>query len=132
MGLPNHLFVSDSDGALYDTRAAQWSESKPLRAAYKGHARQIDSLAQVKAALRAGQWTDIGGYPLFFIMADNGALSFESARANYADICAAHSGPYAHDQWRVSGVAINYEDSDLVCDHSGARIPSAYGESDND
>jgi hypothetical protein len=31
MVLPNHLFVSSTDGAMYDTRAPGWA-SKPLRA----------------------------------------------------------------------------------------------------
>lgn len=34
--------------------------------------------------------------------------------------------------WRVAGCAVNWEDTELRCDHSGERIPAAYGESEDE
>jgi hypothetical protein len=33
-----------------------------------------------------------------------------------------------NDGWRVIGCDVNWEDPSLYCDHTGARIPSAYAE----
>ncbi|UTC28668.1 hypothetical protein MARCHEWKA_01550 [Brevundimonas phage vB_BpoS-Marchewka] len=131
MTLPAHLFAS-SDGALYDTRQPGWGTAKPLRAAYKGSAARFDAdpvkaLQQVKAALRAGPYTDLGGYPLYFATRDGVALSFDAVQANFTLVCDDH----LHDAstgWRLDSVQINYEDPDLFCDHTNKRIPSAYAE----
>ncbi len=36
----------------------------------------------------------------------------------------------SNDGWRVVGMGVNYEDPDLIDDHSGNRIESAYAEDD--
>lgn len=125
MTLPDHLFASDG-GALYDTRQPDWSARPPLRAVYCQHARDIRTAADVKACLRAGQRTDVGGYPLYFVTRDCEALSFDSVRENLASVLSDTSA--GRGDWAVAAVDINYEDSELTCCHSGERIPSAYGE----
>lgn len=52
--LPEYLFASE-DGALYDTRRADWP-SHPLRADYKRTHRNIDDILQLRATLRAGNY----------------------------------------------------------------------------
>jgi hypothetical protein len=128
MNIAEHLFVSDCDGALYDTRADGWSRSPPLRPLYRYHKREIRTVAEFKATLRAGPAAWPGGYPLYFITSDGAALSFESARAEFRLIADSIQGGHS-DGWRVVACDINFEDSTLVCDHSGERIESAYGES---
>lgn len=124
--LPNHLFIAD-DGALYDTRRADWS-SNPLRPNYRrGHSR-IASVADLKAALRHGSRTDLGAYPLYFVMADGESLSFESARANLRELISAIQTGLPRDGWTPVAIEINYEDGALYCAHSNERIPSAYAE----
>jgi hypothetical protein len=63
-----------------------------------------------------------GGYPLFYVCADMGVLCPE---------CATKSGqtddPF-DSQWYLVDVEPNYEDTALLCDHCGTRIPSAYAE----
>jgi hypothetical protein len=119
MPIPSHLFASD-DGALYDIRVPEWSGRPPLRRVWSGHARDIETTAQVKAALRAG------GYPRYFIASDGCALSFDAVRDNLASVLdSVRTG--SNDGWRVVGVDVNYEDDELHCEHTGARIPSAYG-----
>lgn len=122
-----HLFISDTDGHLYDTRVAGWSELPPLRRNYRTHGRTLRTAADVKAALRAGSTTDWGGLPLYFVAADGEALSFDAVRNNLREVLPAMADRRNRD-WRVVAVDINYEDTDLTCVHTGQRIPSAYGE----
>jgi hypothetical protein len=68
-----------------------------------------------------------GGYPRFFVTSDGAALSFKAAADNQQLITDAivdndNSG------WRIIGCDINWEDSNLYCDHIGDRIESAYAE----
>ena len=88
----------------------------------------IQSLAEVKQALRNGAYTSLGGYPLYFIAADAETLSFEAVRERFREVCADMLDMSHMSQWRIVGIEINYEDADLVCAHTGKRIPSAYGE----
>ena len=125
MKLPEHLFVS-SDGALHDTRRPDWSRH-PLRAGYKWTHGTIETTIQLRATLRAGPYAWPGGYPLFFLTSDGEALSFETVRAEYAQVSRAVRDK-SNDGWRVVGCTINYEDAELTCAHSGNRIESAYGE----
>lgn len=126
MTLPAHLFVSDSDGSLYDTRVDDWSRKPALRAVYSRHCRDITNAAELKATLRAGPYAWPGGYPLYFVMSDGESLSYESARGELRQLLDAFQ-PQGDSQWRVVGCEINYENLDMVCCHSGEPIPSAYG-----
>lgn len=133
--LPVHLMVSDIDGALHDTRIPDWS-STPLRRRYRGQfdGGEISGAVTFKAALRAGAFTDLGGYPLYFVMSDGEALSYEAARGNARPIFEALENKrktgFRGDCWLPVAVAVNYEDSDLVCSHTGDKIPSAYGDNE--
>ena len=90
----------------------------------RGH-RSIESVADIKSALRHGRFAWPGGYPLYFITSDGAALSFESAREEFYQICySIRTG--INDGWRVIAVETNYEDPALFCDHSGEKIESAY------
>ena len=83
--LPDHLFI-DMCGDLYDTRKSDWSINVPLRAAYAGHSQSIDNVAKLKAALREGSATGVGGYPVYFITSDGAALSFDSVTKNLRSV----------------------------------------------
>lgn len=78
-------------------------------------------------ALRAGKYTSLGRYPLYFVCEDGEALSFEAAQENARQICQAIRDGL-RDGWRVIGVDVNYEDGALFCAHTGKRIESAYAE----
>ena len=122
---PSHLFLS-SGGALFDTRAPNWT-AQPVRNYYGFTFREIETVAQFKATLRAGAFAWPGCYPLYFITRDGAALSFEAAREQFAAI----AREYLDDTstgWRVVACEVNWEDSELCCDHTGRRIESAYGE----
>jgi len=129
MNLPKHLFAAD-DGALYDTREFDWA-SNPLRCEYRRHFLEINSAEQLKASLRAGSTTDIGGYPLYLMAADGSVYSFEGVRANLSQHIAAWNDPnrtsyaFTDSAMLIVACAINYED-ELWCDWTGDKIPAAY------
>lgn len=71
------------------------------------------------------------GYPIYFVMADGQPLSFKSARENMKEILDCLAYPeFLDEQWTPIAVETNWEDSELVCSHSGERIESAYAEKD--
>ncbi len=68
-----------------------------------------------------------GGYPVFYVVADSGVLCPDCARmAEHENL----SGWQEDPQWNIIAADINYEATDLYCDHCGKRIPSAYAEDD--
>jgi len=127
MPLPKHLFVNDESGALSDTRESDWHKRVALRGVYCRTYLTICTVSEFKATLRAGSNTWPGLYPLYFIASDGTALSYDSARKEFRNI-ASSIREKSSDGWRVVGCRINYEDNDLVCDRSGKKIESAYGE----
>jgi hypothetical protein len=71
-----------------------------------------------------------GGYPVFYICADNGVLCPNCANTEpqvleadrHAECCR------AFEQWRIVAGDVNWEDNCLTCDHCNQRIESAYAE----
>lgn len=88
---------------------------------------KINSISDFRRVYRNGEYAWPGGYPLYFVTDDGAALSFKAVRGNRRAILSsiAHG---SKDGWRVVGVDVNWEDEDLLCDHTGEKIPSAYGE----
>ena len=88
----------------------------------------IETTKDLRTALRNGPYASMlwpGGYPLFFITSDGGALSFDSVRENYREISQAIRS-HSNCGWRVVGCDVNWEDSDLYCAHSNEKIESAH------
>lgn len=86
----------------------------------------INTAEDLKSALREGPYVS-GGYPIFFICEDASVLSYDAVSQNVRHVLAA----IRHDddpQWRVIVADINWEDADLICDHTGISIPAAYSE----
>lgn len=119
-------YMVASDGALYDTRLADWSNN-PVRENYNTHHAAINSIADIKATLRAGPVAWPGCYPLYFVTTDGAALSFDAVRENFYQVCYSHMHGI-NDGWRIAACDINFEDTELYCDHTNEKIPSAYGE----
>jgi len=84
---------------------------------------QSHSLRLADALVRS-PFTWPGGYPQFAIQDDGGSLCHSCCRTERESI-ATTTG---NDGWAVQALAVNWEDTDLRCDHCGAVIPSAYGE----
>lgn len=125
MSRPEHLHASCIDGALYDTREHGWTMRPPLRPVFDRTFREITNAHQLKATLRAGSSTDWGGVPLYFVMADGEELSFKAARQELRLLLEAFKGN--DEQWRVIGCETNWEDSLMVCCHTGEPIPNHCG-----
>lgn len=89
----------------------------------------ISTISDFRRAMRHGKHAWPGGYPCYFITADGAALSFEAAKSERRQIIASIAGDCRNDGWRIVAMNINWEDSELVCDHTGKPIESAYGES---
>jgi hypothetical protein len=128
VALPDHLFVS-WDGLLYDTRKPHWS-AHPLRL-YSRTFPSIHNSLELRTTLRAGPYAWPGGYQMYLITSDGEAMSFEAARAEYYQLAYAMRHKL-NDGWRVVGCEINYEDNDMVCCHTGKKIPAAYGDDHED
>lgn len=112
------------EGDLY---LAAIGETKPVRVNFDRCHREIKSGQDLRATLRHGDYTFPGCYPLYFVTSDGAALSFGSVRENLRAVLWSIRHK-ANDGWQVIGCNVNYEDGELVCEHSGERIPSAYAE----
>jgi hypothetical protein len=84
------------------------------------------TLLKIKQQLRAGKYAWPGGYPLYFITSDGAALSFKAVHREWRNIVSAHLRSDTRCGWHIADCDINWEDSDLYCDHTGERIESAY------
>ena len=70
-----------------------------------------------------------GGYPIFYLCADNGILCPQCANKESAVKEADEHADYPDfDQWRIVASDINWEDASLTCDNCSQPIESAYGE----
>jgi hypothetical protein len=88
----------------------------------------IETVEDLKKAVRNGAYAWPGGYPCYFIAADGEALSFEAICDNIRQVMRETKHPEALQQWRVIAFEINWEDSALFCAHTYKRIESAYAE----
>lgn len=65
-----------------------------------------------------------GGYPLFYLAADNSVICPECMNGRNGS----EASPGHDDRsWRVVAVDVHYEGEPLSCDHCSAEIESAYG-----
>lgn len=85
----------------------------------------IKNVSDFRAAIRNGAYAWPGGYPLYFITFDGAALSFEAAKANKRLIIESIAR-HINDGWQIIGMDVNWEDKELVCDHTNQPIECAY------
>ena len=84
---------------------------------------QGEIIVQVKRAAKE-QYAWPGGYPLFVILTD-GALCTKCAKKELG-LIAQSTASRSRDGWQALGVDINWEDSELYCDHCNRLIEAAY------
>jgi hypothetical protein len=97
----------------------------------------INTVAELDKALEAGPYAWPGGYPMYFITCDGGALSHQTVTDEYDNIADSikdyeDDNSVPCDGWRVVAADVNWEDPELYDDHTGDRIESAYAEDDAD
>ena len=88
----------------------------------------IETISDFRAAIRHGKYDADCGYPVYFITADGAALSFDAAKEEKRCIIEAIADDDRSSGWRVVAADINWEDSDLICDHTYEKIESAYSD----
>ncbi len=64
-----------------------------------------------------------GGYPMFYLVADNGILCPECANVEGSE-------DTDDSQWKLVAADIHWEGPVILCDHCGQEIESAYGDPD--
>lgn len=87
----------------------------------------INSISDFRQAIRNGAYAWPGGYPIYFVTSDGAALSFDAAKQERRNVLWSIANS-VDDGWRIIAVDINYEDTALICDHTGQSIECAYGE----
>ena len=87
----------------------------------------IRTAIDLKTALRNGPYAWPGGYPLYFVTSDGGALSFDTVRAEFRSVLDSVKTE-TDDGWRVVACDVNWENGSLLDDHTGDPIESAYAE----
>lgn len=119
--LPEHFFIGDTDGALYDTRRDGWY-SAPLRAHYRRTFSTIESAAQFKATMRAGEFAWPGGYRMALSTADGCVLCYECAREE-AHLVIDSIRRDISDGWRVDGAFLVDDCEEAThCDNCGESL----------
>ena len=88
-------------------------------------------LARLRADLRAVKWP-YGATSYYYFTADGATLSPAAVRDNYREIREALKTNDRRSGWYVIGADLNFEDPDLYCDHTGARIPAEYEATENE
>ena len=68
-----------------------------------------------------------GGYPIVYMMADNGCLCPACANGGNGSEASETSD---EKQWRLVAGEVYWEGAPIQCDHCNADIESAYGEPD--
>jgi len=121
--LNSKFMVSESNGSLYNTTVDGWHLLPPLRANYSRHHRKIESTQDLKACIRAGEFAWPGGYRLFFITADGGALSFKAVKDNLSSVIYSIRND-VNDGWKVTGLDNTelYDEQPLFCDHTNEQL----------
>ncbi len=122
----NTLQTFEGDLYVYDNPEKPLS-GRLLRKNYSRHHRAIDSVADLKATLREGSSTALGGYPLYLVTSDGATICFDCGRSEFHNIAGSIRHHYG-DGWRVESCVVNYEETDLRCNHCGEPIPSACGD----
>lgn len=70
---------------------------------------------------RFSRCTDLGSYPVCHICYDGGIICADCANAHgHVD--------KPNDEWRIIASDVNWENTELYCDHCGEHLEPAYGE----
>lgn len=119
---PEHLRAS-FEGDLYDDRTGE-----VIRPGYAIHRREIDTVADLKATLRAGDLTFPGCYEIYFLTTDGALLCPDCVRENFQS-CIWSIQTETSDGWRIVGITIDAEmDETEDCSHCGRDCGPERGE----
>ncbi len=100
-----------------------------VREKYAYHHSTIETGKELRATLRAGPYAWPGGYPLFIGSSTGESAHFECVKENLSSII--HDLRHSH-RFGPMYCEINYENTELYCDHCNKKIESAYGDDDEE
>lgn len=111
---------------MYDGSLCSWigpgHPVKTIRRVYSRHTRNISTGAELRACLRAGSSTDLGGYRIAYLCSDGGTLCPDCVRAELHQ-CVWSIRNRVDNGWRVIGLYHEGEtDGGCDCDHCGKTI----------
>lgn len=115
-----NVFVLD-DGDL-----ASKTDFHIVREHYSYTFSRIENSHQLRATIRNGKYTNVGGYPLYLVFGDGEPCCFDCARKEYKQISSDTKAGYGAS-FQVVGCEINWEE-EMFCSHCNNQIPSAYGD----
>ena len=93
-----------------------------VRKSVAWHYRTIDSINKLKACLRAGEYTSLGMYRLFFITEDGSCLSFSAVLDNLQEIYYSMRNNMK-DGWSIVALGcVNDSDEEIYCDHTSELL----------
>nr|BDD46145.1 hypothetical protein 42 [bacterium] len=72
--------------------------------------------------LARSPYSSIGSYPLYAVTSDGACLCSECCSTEREAI----GTTTGNDGWCVVGIDVNYENTDLTCDHCGNVVEAAY------
>ncbi len=79
----------------------------------------------ISSTLQGYAWP--GGYPVFAITKDGAALCSQCTKDNLK-LIVRDTHEDNNTGWEIMSSMVNWEDTELYCDHCGKIIESAYGE----
>lgn len=88
----------------------------------------INNVEDLNEAYEQKSHTSVGGYPLYFVMADGESLCVRCAVAKKPLIEEAVRDQDKNSTWLTCGIEVNWKDPALFCAHCNERIESAYAE----
>lgn len=120
--LPTSLAVG-CDGNLYRVPEGLRGDWPLVRENYCRHHREIRTVADLKATLRAGEYAWPGGGALYCVTADGAVLSFAAVRQEFRQVAEAVRDHDTLRGWCVIGIENAADDDEpTVCDHTGVVI----------
>jgi hypothetical protein len=108
-----------NDGNLYNTDIPEWYLKRPLRKNFSITHRDINSINDLKATLREGEYVWPGGYQIAFITNDGGLLCFDCVKDNLASIMYSIKHDI-NDGWKIIHTDIIYDPDN--CSHCSKEI----------
>ena len=117
----DYFMISECDGALYDTRKKGWPEN-PLRENYAKHYQTIQNTTQLKATLRAGEYTFPGGYRLAFLASDGEWISFDAVKESLHCVVDSMRNDIRDGWFIVACDIVDHYEGAAYCAHTGALL----------
>lgn len=86
----------------------------------------METLKKTEGAYPTWAWP--GGYPIYYLAADNGIMCPDCANSEDCDPEKLDADCPCDNQWRIVASNIHWEGGYIICENCSKGIESAYGE----